>query len=81
MKNKQQINDYNNFDEMVTAHRGVLKSLIDKDEYYKVNEAVEINNAFGKQLNVLKLKLEAYKLLKETPERGELFLPPKKQGE
>ena len=77
MKDKRQINDYSNFDEMVTAHRGVLKSLIEKDEYYKVSEAVEINNAFGKQLNVLKLKLETYKLLKETPERSELFLPPK----
>ena len=77
MKDKRQVNDYNNFDEMVTAHRGVLKSLIEKDEYYKVSEAVEINNAFGKQLNVLKLKLETYKLLKETPERSELFLPPK----
>lgn len=79
MKNKKQVNDYNNFDEMVTAHRSVLKSLIEKDNYYKVNEAVEINNAFGKQLNVLKLKLETYKLLKETPERSELFLPPKQQ--
>jgi len=79
MQDKKQVNDYNNFDEMVTAHRGVLKSLIEKDGYYKVNEAVEINNAFGKQLNVLKLKLETYKLLKETPERSELFLPPKKQ--
>ena len=79
MADKSQINDYNNFDEMVTAHRGVLKSLIDKDEYYKVNEAVEINNAFGKQLNVLKLKLEAYKLMRETPDRKELFLPEKQK--
>ena len=75
IEDKKQINDYKDFEEMVTAHRGVLKSLIDKDEYYKSNEAVEINNGFGKQLNVLKLKLEAYKLIKETPDRSELFLP------
>ena len=77
MKDKQQINDYNNFDEMVTAHRGVLKSLIDRDGWFKTSEAVEINNGFGKQLSVLKLKLEAYKLMRETPERKELFLQEK----
>ena len=60
---------------MVTAHRGVLKSLIDKDYHYKNGEAVEINNGFGKQLNYMKLKLEAYKLLREKPTREELFLP------
>jgi hypothetical protein len=75
MENKKQVNDFGNFDEMVTAHRGVLKSLIDKDGYYKNGEAVEINNGFGKQLNYMKLKLEAYKLLKEIPSREELFLP------
>ena len=68
-KDKKQINDFGNFDEMVAAHRGVLKSLIDKDGYYKNGEAVEINNGFGKQLNYMKLKLEAYKILKETPTR------------
>ena len=72
---KKQINDFGNFDEMVTAHRGVLKSLIDKDGYYKNGEAVEINNGFGKQLNYMKLKLEAYKMLREKPTREELFLP------
>ena len=41
---KTQINDFKDFTEMVGAHRGVLKSLIDKDNYYKSNEAVEINN-------------------------------------
>ena len=46
---KKQINDFGNFEEMVTAHRGVLKSLIDKDYRYKNGEAVEINNGFGKQ--------------------------------
>tara|TARA_R110000824_G_scaffold19117_5_gene74588 strand:+ start:283 stop:531 length:249 start_codon:yes stop_codon:yes gene_type:complete len=72
---KKQINDFGNFDEMVTAHRGVLKSLIDKDGYYKNGEAVEINNGFGKQLNYMKLKLEAYKMLREKPTREELWLP------
>ena len=72
---KKQINDFGNFEEMVTAHRGVLKSLIDKDYHYKNGEAVEINNGFGKQLNYMKLKLEAYKLLREKPTREALFLP------
>ena len=75
MKDKKKANDYNDFAEMVKAHRGVLKSLIDKDGYYKSGEAVEINNGFGNQLNYMKLKLEAYKLLREKPTREELFLP------
>ena len=80
VKNKKQVgNDFNNFDEMVTAHRSVLKSLIDKDGYYKSAEAVEINNGFGKQLNYMKLKLEAYKMLREKPTREELFLPESKK--
>ena len=75
-KNKKQVgNDFNNFEEMVDAHRGVLKSLIDKDGYFKTQEAVEINNGFGKQLTYMKLKLEAYKMLREKPTREELFLP------
>ena len=73
--NKKQINDFANFEEMVEAHRGVLKSLIDRDGYFKNNEAVEINNGFGKQLTYMKLKLEAYKMLREKPTRKELFLP------
>ena len=76
--NKRQINDFANFEEMVEAHRGVLKSLIDRDGYFKNNEAVEINNGFGKQLTYMKLKLEAYKMLREKPTRKELFLPPGK---
>ena len=76
--NKKQINDFSNFEEMVEAHRGVLKSLIDKDGYYKNGEAVEINNGFGKQLSYMKLKLEAYKMLREKPTREELFLPKSK---
>ena len=75
---KKQINDFENFEEMVIAHRGVLKSLIDQDGYFKNNEAVEINNGFGKQLTYMKLKLEAYKMLREKPTREELFLPVEK---
>lgn len=76
---KKQINDFNDFAEMVTAHRGVLKSLIDKDNYYKSSEAVEINNGFGKQLSYLKLTLEAYKLMGIKPKRKDLFLSDEKK--
>ena len=76
---KKQINDFSDFEEMVTAHRGVLKSLIEQDGYFKNNEAVEINNGFGKQLSYMKLKLEAYKLLREKPSREDLFLSPSKE--
>ena len=71
---KKQINDFVDFNEMVTAHRGVLKSLIDKDGYYKNTEAVEINNGFGKQLNYIKIVLESYKLLGIKPKKEDLFL-------
>ena len=38
MKDIEQVgNDFKSFDDMVKAHRGVLKSLIDKDNYYKMN--------------------------------------------
>tara|TARA_R100001594_G_C4023567_1_gene259682 strand:+ start:1180 stop:1419 length:240 start_codon:yes stop_codon:yes gene_type:complete len=77
-KDKKQINDFRDLTEMVTAHRGVLKSLIDKDGYYKNGEAVEINNGFGKQLNYMKIILEAYKLMGIKPEKKDLFLPDKK---
>jgi len=76
---KRQIDDFKNFEEMVKAHRGVLKSLIDGDGYFRRNEAVEINNGFGKQLSYLKLKLEAYKMLREKPSREDLFLSPSKE--
>ena len=68
------VNDFINLDEMVKAHRGVLKSLIDKDGYYKNGEAVEINNGFGKQLNYLKIVLEAYKVMGIKPKKSDLFL-------
>jgi len=67
-------NDYKDFTEMVKDHRSVFKSLIDKDGYYKTSEAVEINNAFGKQLNYLKIVLESYKLLGTKPKKKDLFL-------
>jgi len=72
--NKKQMNDFASFSEMVTAHRGVLKSLIDKDGYYKNSEAVEINNGFGKQLNYAKIVLESYKLLGIKPKKEDLPL-------
>jgi len=74
VEDKKQLDDFDDFEDMVKAHRGVLKSLIDKDGWFKTNEAVEINNGFGKQLAVLKLKIESYKLMRETPDREELFL-------
>ena len=75
MKDKEQAgNDFKSFDDMVKAHRGVLKSLIDKDGYYKSGEAVEINNGFGKQLNYIKIVLESYKLLGVKPKKEDLFL-------
>jgi hypothetical protein len=74
LNDKKQINDFANFNEMVTAHRGVLKSLIDKDGYYKSTEAVEINNGFGKQLNYIKILLESYKLIGVKPKKEDLFL-------
>ena len=74
MKDKTQVNDYKDIPEMVKAHRGVLKSLIDKDNYYKSGEAVEINNGFGKQLSYLKLILEAYKTMGIKPKKKDLFL-------
>jgi len=74
VKDKKQINDFDDFEDRVKAHRSVLKSLIDKDGWFKTNEAVEINNGFGKQLAVLKLRLESYKLMREIPDREELFL-------
>ena len=73
-KDKSQVNDFANFNEMVTAHRGVLKSLIDKDGFYKSGEAVEINNGFGKQLSFLKLVMEAYKSMGVKPSKSDLFL-------
>ena len=77
--NKKQLDDYNDFEDMVKAHRSVLKSLIEKDGWFKTSEAVEINNGFGKQLAVLKMKMEAFKLMKETPKKRDLFLSEKEE--
>ena len=59
--------DYKSPNEMVSAHRSVLKSLIDQDKKYDVKEAVEINNAFGKQLNYMKIILETHKICNTKP--------------
>ena len=66
--------NYKDIDSMVIAHRKVLKSLIDQDLQYKNGEAVEINNGFGKQLNYLKVVLEAYKIMGIKPKKKDLFL-------
>ena len=64
---------YKSPNEMVSAHRGVLKSLIDQDMKYDVKEAVEINNAFGKQLNYMKIILETHKICNTKPMLEEDF--------
>ena len=67
--------DFKDFIDMAKAHRCVLKSLINKDGVYLSTDATEINNAFGRQINSMKMMLEYYKLIKEMPTRAELFLP------
>ena len=57
-------NDYNSIDHMAKAVRGVLKSLTDKDGYYDVKEADTIGNIFGKQVHLMKVRLEAHKISK-----------------
>ena len=52
---------------MAKAVRGVLKSLTDKDGYYDVKEADTIGNIFGKQVHLMKVKLEAHKISKGNP--------------
>ena len=64
---------YKSPNEMVSAHRSVLKSLIDQDKKYEVKEAVEINNAFGKQLNYMKILLETHKICNTKPMLEEDF--------
>jgi len=68
---------YLTFNDMCNAHNGVFKSLVEKDGLYKTAEAKEINNAFGKQIGALQLKMEAYRMLGEKPNRTDLLLPPK----
>ena len=66
--------DFNNFSDMAKAHRIVLKSLINKDLHYDNNEAMDINNGFGKQVNFLKVTMEGYKLMKVKPSKKDLNL-------
>ena len=74
VKRNKDVTDYSDIEDMVKAHRKVLKSLIDKDMNYKPGEAVEINNGFGKQLNYFKITLEAYKIMGVKPNKKDLFL-------
>ena len=57
-------NDYESIDHMAKAVRSVLKSLTDKDGYYDTKEADTIGNIFGKQVHLMKVKLEAHKIAK-----------------
>ena len=50
---KQTLDDFDSLQDMMKQHRGVLKSIINRDGFYKIKEAVEINNGVGKQLNFL----------------------------
>ena len=74
VKRNKDVTDYSDIEDMVKAHRKVLKSLIDKDMNYKPGEDVEINNGFGKQLNYFKIILEAYKIMGVKPNKKDLFL-------
>jgi len=71
---KTTLDDFDSFEDMMKQHRGVVKSLIAKDGYYKNTEAVEINNGIGKQLNFMKVMLEYFKLLGTKPTKKDLFL-------
>lgn len=54
-----------NMDEVRDALSAVYRGL--KDGTIKPNEACEMNNACGKIINTVKLELEYYSLIKETP--------------
>ena len=71
---KQTLDDFESLQDMMQQHRGVLKSIINRDGFYKMKEAVEINNGVGKQLNFLKIILESYKMLGVKPAKKDLFL-------
>ena len=71
---KRDNTDYDSFDDMAKAHRIVMKSIINKDLHYDIKETIEINNGFGKQINYIKTKLEAFKLMDEKPKRADLML-------
>ena len=57
-------NDYDSIDHMASAVRSVLKSLTDKDGFYDIKEADTIGNIFGKQVHLMKVRLEAHKISK-----------------
>ena len=71
---KQTLDDFDSLQDMMKQHRGVLKSIINRDGFYKIKEAVEINNGVGKQLNFLKIILESYKMLGVKRAKKDLFL-------
>jgi len=73
----KKIADVFSFDEMVVEHRRMLQSLLKKDGQFDNKDATEINNAFGKQINNVRARIEAFKLVKQQPKRAELFLPEK----
>ena len=77
--NNSQLTDFNSIDDMASAHRKMLKSLLNQDGAYQLNQAMEINNAFGKQINLLKAKMEGFKLMNYTPSSNDLFLPDPKE--
>ena len=60
--------------DMAGAVRGVLKSLTDKDGHYDRKEADTISNLFGKQINLIKVKLEAVKLSGGNAEKSKQLL-------
>ena len=65
------VGNWDTIDDIAKDCRIVLKSLINKDGYYKNSDAKEIHNGFGKQMNWIKLQLEAVKIAK-IPEALEL---------
>ena len=71
---KQTLDDFDSLQDMMKQHRGVLKSIINRDGFYKIKAAVEINNGVGKQLNFLKIILESYKMLGVKPAKKDLLL-------
>ena len=71
---KRDNKDYSSFDEMAKAHRIVMKSIINKDQHYDIKETIEINNGFGKQINFIKVKLEAFKMMDVKPKKKDLMI-------
>ena len=74
MKDEKSNVGYVTFTDMVQAHNGVFKSLVEKDGLYKTTEAKEINNAFGKQIAAVQTTIEAYRILGVKPTKKEFLL-------